>query len=259
MSIRRTSARLGALAATTGLLTLGSIGLAGVASAHVTVTPSTTAAGAYTVLTFSNGHGCEGSPTTEITISIPEGINAAVPTRQPFYDVSKQMEQLDPPVTDSHGNELTERVDTVTYQSKTPLPDGYRDAFEVQVQIPEDAEGQDLLFPVIQTCQQGETAWTQVAPEGESAEELDTPAPGFLVTAAEGDGHGGEATEESTEAAAEDVDAAPVSAQTDADADSSESAAASDDGNGLAIAGLAVGVVGILVAGVALARTRRTA
>lgn len=257
MSTRRTLTRLGALAGTTGLLTLGSFGLAGVASAHVTVTPSTTAAGAYTVLTFSNGHGCEGSPTTKITISIPEGINAAVPTRQPFYDVSKQMQQLDPPVTDAHGNELTERVDTVTYTAKTALPDGYRDAFEVQVQIPEDAEGQDLLFPTIQTCQQGETAWTQVAPEGESSEELDTPAPGFLVTAAEGDGHGG--GDEAAEDAAEDVDAAPVAAQT-GESDSSESAAASDDdGNGLAVAGLAVGVVGILVAGVALARTRRTA
>ena len=43
------------------------------ASAHVTITPSTTAAGAFAVLEVSVGHGCEGSPTTEITIQMPAG------------------------------------------------------------------------------------------------------------------------------------------------------------------------------------------
>ncbi|WP_139977884.1 YcnI family protein [Nocardioides litoris] len=253
---RRTIARLGASAGAAGLLALS---IAAPASAHVTVSPSTTAAGAYTVLTFSNGHGCEGSPTTKITISVPEGINAAVPTRQPFYDVTKQMEQLDPPVSDGHGGELTERVDTVTYTAKTALPDGYRDAFEVQVQIPEDAEGADLAFPVIQTCQQGETAWTEIPAEGQSADDLDSPAPAFLVTAA--DGEGGHSDEESTTT---DESGEEVSTETgsnaiaDTGADTQEAAASDGGGNALGITGVVVGVLGLAVAGVALARTRRT-
>ena len=37
------------------------------------------------------------------------------PTRNALYEVEKEMQQLDPPVTDAHGNQLTERVATVTY------------------------------------------------------------------------------------------------------------------------------------------------
>ncbi len=250
--LRRTSLRLGAAAGAAGLLT---IGLAGAASAHVTVTPSTTAAGSYSVLTFSVGHGCEGSPTTALAISIPEGINAVTPTRNDYYDVTKQTEKLDPPVTDSHGGEVTERVATVTYTARTPLPEGFRDTFELQLQVPEDADGETLTFPAIQTCEKGETAWTEVPAAGQSEDDLESPAPAFVVTEAGEGGH------HDDDAAAEDEagDAAPVSAETGTTSAAQESASADDDGNGLAIAGLATGVVGLLVAGVALARTRRTA
>lgn len=264
MSTRRILARPAVrLAAVSGAAALIGLSIAGPAGAHVTVTPSTSAAGAYTVLTFSNGHGCEGSPTTKVTIQIPDGINAATPTRNSFYDVTKQMEQLDPPVTDAHGNELTERVDTVTYTAKTALPDGYRDYFEVQVQIPEDVEGETLNFPTVQTCQQGETAWTEIPQEGQSADDLESPAPAFVVTAAEGDGHGG--SDEAAEGEASDG-AAPVAGDgesaEEAPAGEEQAAAASDDdgnGNGLAIAGLTAGVIGILVGAAALARGRKTA
>lgn len=249
MSARRTAARLGAIAGTTGLLTLG---LAGAASAHVTVTPSTTSAGAYSVLLFSVGHGCEGSPTTKITIKVPEGINSVTPTRNDFYDVTKELVALDPPVTDAHGNELTERVDTVTYTARTPLPDGYRDTFEVQAQIPEDAEGTTLTFPTVQTCEQGETAWTQTPAAGQTEDDLESPAPAFEVTAAgEGGHHDGEEAEESA--------ADPVAAEAEPTATQAAAVVSDDDGNGLAIAGLATGVIGILVGGAALARSRRTA
>ena len=237
----RTAARLGAPLGAAALLTLG---LAGAASAHVTITPSDTGAGAYTVLTVNNGHGCEGSPTTKITIQMPEEINAVTPTRNPLYDVTKTVEQLDEPITDAHGNEVTERVGTVVYTAKTPLPDGYRDAFELSLQLP-DTPGETLVFPVIQTCEQGETAWVEVPAEGQDPEELERPAPTVTITEATGeDHHGGEAEESASEAEGESAEAAPVSD--------------SDDGNGLAYAGLGAGVLGILVGGAALARGRRT-
>ena len=221
------------------------------ASAHVTVTPSETGAGAYTVLTFSVGHGCDGSPTTEIAVQIPEGINAATPTRQPFYDVEKVIEKLDEPITDAHGEEVTERVGQVVYTATTALPDGQRDAFELSVQIPEDAAGETLTFPTIQTCEQGETAWTEVAAEG--AEEPEHPAPAFEVTEATGDGHHDEAAsddeavhDEAEESA--DTDTTPVSAD-----------AEDDSGNTLGIVGLVAGVLGLGLGGAAFARTRKSA
>ena len=103
----RIPARLLVASAATGLLTLG---LAGPASAHVTVTPEGTAAGSYTVVTVSVPHGCDGSPTTKVAIQIPEDILSVTPTRNSYYDVTKKMEKLDPAVEDAHGNEVTERV-----------------------------------------------------------------------------------------------------------------------------------------------------
>src|SRR5699024_7503488 len=93
------------------------------------------------------------------------------------------------PTSDSHGNEVTERVGQVVYTTKTPLPDGQRDTFELSLSLPE-AEGETLAFPTIQTCRQGRTAWTEIAPEGQSGEDLESPAPLVTITGSEGTGSG---------------------------------------------------------------------
>lgn len=221
-----------------GALGLGATMLvAGAASAHVTVTPSTTASGAYSVLTFSNGHGCDGSPTTRISISIPDGIFAVTPTRHADYTIEKVMEALDEPVDDGHGGAYTERVAEVVYTATTPLPDGYRDAFELQLKLPEGEAGDQLAFPTIQTCETGETAWIDETVEGEP--EPDAPAPAFTLTAAADDGHGGGSTTDSTPAAAD----------------------ASESGSGTGPVGwiaLALGAGGLLLGGAAFVRSGAT-
>jgi uncharacterized protein YcnI len=166
---------------------IGLLGWATPAGAHVTITPSTTAAGAFAVLQVSVGHGCEGSPTTRITIRMPPDLNAVTPTRTALWEVEKEMERLDPPAVDSHGNEIVERVAAVTYSTQTPLPDGYRDTFELSVQLP-DVEGTALVFPTIQTCEAGEAAWIEVPEDGQQVDELELPAPSFVVTATDGAG-----------------------------------------------------------------------
>ena len=241
----RTFARLGALPAATAAVALS---LAAPASAHVTATPSTAAAGAFTVVTFSVGHGCEGSPTTRIEIQVPESVLSVTPSRNPFYDVEKTIEKLDEPVADAHGNEVTERTGSIVYTASTPLPDGQRDAFELSFQVP-DAEGETLSFPTIQTCRKGETGWTEVAADGQDAEELENPAPSFLITAAEGEGHGEDAAAESASDEGEVVSASAESSADDADD--------SDDGSSaLGWAGLVAGLLGLAAGGLALARTR---
>jgi uncharacterized protein YcnI len=233
----RTIARVGVAPAAV----VGALALAGPASAHVTVTPSETAAGAYTVLTVSVPHGCDGSPTTKVAIGMPDGVYSVTPTRNSFYAVEKVTERLDQPVEDAHGNELTERVSQVVYTAETPLPDGERDAFELSLQLPEDAAGTMLAFPAIQTCEKGETAWSEVPASGQSADDLDHPAPAFEVTEASGDGHGA--------TAASDTDDGSEASE----ADGAESG---DDGNGIAVAGLVAGLLGLALGAVALVRTR---
>ena len=44
-----------------------------------------------------------------------------------------------------------------------------------------DAEGEALAFPTIQTCEKGETAWTQVPTDGQDEDELENPAPSFTT------------------------------------------------------------------------------
>lgn len=209
------------------------------AQAHVSVTPASTAAGAYTVLTFSSGHGCEGSPTTAFTVDIPEGVISVTPTVKPGWTVEKVMVELDEPLDDGHGNELTERVGQVVYTAGTPLLDGYRDTLEIQLRLPDDAAGERLEFPVLQTCEVGETAWNE-SPAADGSEP-EHPAPAIEVTAAEGDAHGGTDT----------ADTAGHDASAD-DAAAAETTAASDGGDTVArvlgIAGLAVGVVGVVLA-----------
>lgn len=180
----------GITAATTGLLLLG----AGVASAHVTVDPSTTAAGSYAVLTFAVPHGCDGSATTKVAIKMPDAVNAVTPTVNPGWTVEKKMQTLPAPIDDGHGGQLTERVDQVVYAAKTPLPDGLRDAFELSLQLPA-TPGVTLTFPAIQTCEQGETDWIEVAADGQA--EPAHPAPSLVVSEAAAGGHGAAAEPES--------------------------------------------------------------
>lgn len=241
MSVR-TIARLGAAATTLGAVAL----LASPAAAHVSATPSVANAGAYTVLTMSVPHGCDGSPTTRVEIRIPEQILSVTPTRSPFYDVAVDIEKLDEPVTDVHGNEVTERVGTVTYTATTPLPDGQRDTLELSFQVP-DVPGEMLAFPTVQTCEKGSTGWVEIPEEGQDSHELEAPAPMFEVLPA-AEEHGGHGADESAETSDSDGEAAATEA------------AASDEGtSGVAWAGLVLGALGLGAGGTALLRSRRSA
>ncbi len=197
-----------------------SVGLPTAAWAHVGLSGSSTAAGASTLLTFAFSHGCGDSPTTKVAIQIPEGINAVAPTVNPGWTVEKLMTALDAPVTDAHGNQLTERVAQVVYTAKEPVPSGVRDAFVLSLTLPADAAGQTLAFPTVQTCQAGENAWIELPAQGQDAHDLDYPAPAVAVTAAD-------------------------PAQPEAGAST------------LVIASLAVGVLGLLTGLTALLRSRR--
>lgn len=198
------------------------------ASAHVTVTPSGTAAGGSSVLTFAFGHGCEGSPTTALTFDIPESISAVSPTLHPNWTIEK--------ITEG------DRIAQIVYTATTPVEDGFRDTIELSVRLPEDAAGETLAFPVLQTCAEGETNWNELAEEG--AAEPENPAPTILVTEATGDAHG--------HGAARDDPGAAEHAEHDESAEAADAASTTGSEDVIArvlgIGGLVVGVVGIVLA-----------
>jgi uncharacterized protein YcnI len=201
------------------------------ASAHVEVDPSSAAAGSYSLLTFSVGHGCDGSATTALTIDIPEPIASVTPTVNPGWDVTKVEVDLAEPTEDSHGDAVSTRVGQIRYTALAPLADGLRTTFELSLQIPADAAvGDTLAFPVLQSCEVGETNWSEAVTEGEA--EPAHPAPTVTVAAAAGETGHDHGTTDTTAAA------------------STTEPASGDDvlARVLGIGGLVVGAIGLVVA-----------
>lgn len=196
------------------------------ASAHVSVEASSTAAGSYSVLTFSVPHGCEGSPTTVVAISIPEGIDAVTPTVNPNWTISRVMQDVEPAAEDG-----SQRTAQVVYTASTPLPADQRDTFDLSLRLPEGDAGDVLEFPVLQSCEVGETLW--------SGEEV----PSIVLTAAvEGDGHGHGATED--HAGGADSEAGSADSEAAAPASAREPDILSRILGGL---GLVVGTIGLVL------------
>ncbi|MFI8525318.1 YcnI family protein [Promicromonospora sukumoe] len=220
---------LSALAAA-GLVALGTVS----ASAHVTITPSTTAAGATAVLRVEIPHGCEESATTGLTIRMPDGVTDATATG-----------------TDRWAAE--QAADSVTWTTDEPLPDGEHAEVELSVRLPDDA-GATLVFPVVQQCEVGEAAWTEVAEHAEGHDELERPAPVVVVTAGDASDAGADpADADATAHAAHPADAADS-------ADAEAAGATTDTGARdplvtYGAAGLLAAVV--LVGGAVLLRQRR--
>jgi uncharacterized protein YcnI len=230
------------VAAASAALTLA---LAGTAGAHVTAAPGEGASDGFTTQTFSVGHGCEGSPTTQLRIQVPPSVATATPIVHPLWDVSTKEGKKDP--VELHGEKITSGVSEIVYTAKDPLPEGRLAQFAVSLKLPAGEEGDVLHFPTVQKCEKGAHRWIQIPAEGESGEELEEPAPSVVLTAAEGE----------EDAAAKD------DAKTDTEPVANVQAAAvpaGEDDEGapvwLAVVALGVGALG-LIAGIAGLRAGR--
>lgn len=202
------------------------------ASAHVSASSDSTAAGSYAIVTFSVPHGCEASPTTGITISIPDSILSVTPTVNPSWSVEKVITEVPEGTEDASGNAITERVGEIVYTSTTGgLPDGLRDSFELSVRLPDGEVGDVVEFPVLQECVEGSVEW------------IGDDVPAVVLTAAEeGDGHGhGEA--ENTEGHEEGHSEETAAENTAVEVQSADVLA-----RVLGVLGLVVGVIGVTIA-----------
>lgn len=227
---RRTALRRATLTglAAAGIAALGTTS----AMAHVTITPSTTAAGATAELQVEIPHGCVGSATTAISIRMPEGVSDVTASGTDRWAVEQA-------------------ADALTWTTDEPLPDAEHAVVEFSVRLPDD-DGATLVFPVIQQCEQGEAAWTEVAEHGEGHDGLERPAPVLVVTPgepgaetetadADAEASAGDDTEAPTETAAAESPSAPAATEV-----AGATADAAEARNPL----LAYGAAGVLVAGV---------
>jgi uncharacterized protein YcnI len=199
------------------------------AQAHVTLQPSEAPAGGFARLDVRVPNEREGASTTKVQLQLPDGFAEASYEPVPGWKVDVKKAKLAEPIKTDDGT-VTEGVKEITWTGKQGIPPGAFQDFGLSVQVP-GKSGDKLTFKALQTCSNGEVVrW--IGPEGS-----DEPAPVVSVTAGEGE-HG----------------AAPQPAATPAAA-KSEDEGGSD---GLAIAALIVGGLGLLAAIAALLMGRRT-
>jgi periplasmic copper chaperone A len=143
---------------------------------HITLQDSAAAAGSGYRAVLRVGHGCEGSPTTGITVTIPAGFNGAQPLVKPGWTAATRTGPLAVPY-EMHGTKFTEGVLEISWTAKTAadaLPDALYDEFVLRGTTPKTPG--PLWFKVVQTCEKGSTAWVEVPAPGASAHSLKAPA-----------------------------------------------------------------------------------
>jgi periplasmic copper chaperone A len=155
--------------------------------AHVVFTNPEVVAGQRSSAGLIITHGCNGTPTTRISITIPEGVTRVLPRALAGWRVSVEKRPLATPIM-LHGERVTEVTSKITWSGGS-LEDGSYEEFDFRYSAP-NAAGQTLYFPVEQLCQTGSYSWSKVPAAGQSWGSLDTPAPFIKVIPATGQSHG---------------------------------------------------------------------
>ena len=155
------------------------LALPATALAHVTANPSEAASGSFAMITFRVPHGCEDSPTTSISVKIPDGVVFVTPEAVPGWTAKVTEGKLAQPV-EAEGETITEGATAVSWTGGPLSPHEFTD-FGLSMKLP-DQPGETIWFPVVQRCEQGETRWIKIPVEGQP--EPDTPAPGVSLVAA---------------------------------------------------------------------------
>ena len=142
------------------------------AQAHIVLEQKSAPAASYYKATFMVGHGCAGSATKAIEITIPEGVVNIKPMPKPGWELATKVEKLAKPY-ELHGKTFTEGVTQVTWTGG-PLADANYDEFVLLTRLP-DVPGK-AWFKIVQTCEQGETRWEEIPAEGKTTRDYKSPA-----------------------------------------------------------------------------------
>jgi periplasmic copper chaperone A len=140
---------------------LGAVSLATAtpAAAHIDPDPKEAQAGSTQPIAFTVEHGCDGSPTIQLDMRLPDGVTGAAPDPVAGWDGS-----IDDGVVTFVGG---------------PLPDDTEGTFSVTMTLPPTPDT-TIHFPFVQRCEVGEIRWIGIP--AEPGDELDEPAPALLLT-----------------------------------------------------------------------------
>lgn len=148
---------MGAVGVAVGLWVAG----AGVASAHIEPDPNEVTGGSTEMIRFVVEHGCDDSPTTRVTMELPDGVSDPIPLAPAGWAV-------------------TTSGKVITWTGGPQDPD---EGLPLDVTLTFDNRDARLAFPIVQTCEEGELRWVEDTPE--NGPEPDYPAPLLTVKAAD--------------------------------------------------------------------------
>jgi uncharacterized protein YcnI len=146
------------------------------ASAHVTLLTSQARVGASYRAVMVVPHGCSGSATTRLTITIPEGMIDVKPIPKPGWTIDVVKGAYRQSYKPMHGEAVSEGVKQISWSGR--LEDGFYDEFSFVGSIAGTLSGGDTLaFPTVQQCEQATASWTEIAAAGQNPHTLKAPAP----------------------------------------------------------------------------------
>ncbi|MEV0199579.1 YcnI family protein [Nonomuraea sp. NPDC050691] len=233
---RRAATVLAAVAAVTVATALPAL-------AHVTINPATAEQGGFTKVAFRVPNERDDASTVRVEVTFPTDHPLAFVSVKPVpgWTVKVTESKLPAPVKTEYGD-LTEAVSTVVW-SGGKISKGEFQEFEVSMgKLPEGVDR--LTFPTRQTYSGGEVVNWADAPKTDGTE-AEHPAPVLKLTPA---------AAKSAAPAATQAAASPAGAPSDAPRLVAASSASDGTARLLGGAGLAVGVIGIVVAVLALRR-----
>jgi len=150
------------------------------AAAHATLEVGEAASGSFHKAVVKVPHGCQGSPTTAVTITVPPGLVSVKPMPKPGWQLATRKAAYPAAVEGYKGKMVGEGVVEIVW-SGGRLLDEHFDEFVFQALVsPSVAAGTALPVPVKQTCETGEIAWSEIAQPGSDAK-LAFPAPVLKV------------------------------------------------------------------------------
>lgn len=127
-------------------------------------------------------HGCDGSPTIAVDLTLPDGVIGAKPYAKPGWTITTKRGPYAKAYASMHGV-LKDGVREIIWSGGN-LPDDFVDDFDFRAEVAQDVSPGPLYFPVVQTCAQGTHRWTQIPNGISSTAALKEPAPAMLILAA---------------------------------------------------------------------------
>ncbi|OAP42539.1 hypothetical protein AU381_15245 [Sinorhizobium glycinis] len=174
------------------LLTAGlTLAAASMAHAHATFEVDSTPTEKTFKAILQVPHGCDGKPTTEVQVKLPEGFVFAKP--QPKRGWELEIIKGDYQKTyDNHGTKVSSGPVEIRWKGGN-LPDEHYDTFVIRGKVSGFDKETVLAFPATQLCgSAAKVVWDEVPAEGQDAHALEHPAPTLTVTlSTTEDAHGG--------------------------------------------------------------------